>query len=113
GRGRLSPGAGVLYLFTTAVYGSALGALLTFAPSPWYPVYADSAPLWGLTVLEDQQLGGLIMWIPFGTLYTVAALALLAELLRSADARDSPLLTLSVVPVVASPTPPLDDHGRS
>lgn len=85
---RLGSGLAVIYLFTTALYGSALGALLTFSPSAWYPAYAASAPAWGLTVLEDQQLGGLIMWIPFGMVYTAVALALLARWLRTMDLRE-------------------------
>jgi putative membrane protein len=87
---RLSSGIAVFYLFTTAVYGSALGALLTFAPRPWYPAYAQSTAAWGLSPLEDQQLGGLVMWIPFGTIYTVAAVALLAIWLREIDRRNAP-----------------------
>ena len=41
---------------------------------------------WGLTPLEDQQLGGLIMWIPAGVLYVIAGLALLAGWLRESEA---------------------------
>jgi putative membrane protein len=67
-------GAAVLYLFTTAVHTSVLGALLTFSRSVWYPVY--DPPPFGLTALEDQQLGGLIMWVPGGMVYVIAALSL-------------------------------------
>jgi putative membrane protein len=80
---RLSSGAGILYLFTTGVHTSILGALLTFAPAPWYPAYAATAPKWGLTALEDQQIGGLIMWVPAGIVYVAAGLAILAVMLRS------------------------------
>jgi cytochrome c oxidase assembly factor CtaG/cytochrome c2 len=77
--GRLGwPGA-VLALFTTAVHTSLLGALLTFSGRLWYPLYAGATSRWGLTPLEDQQLAGLIMWIPGGIAYLVAALALLAS----------------------------------
>ena len=89
GRQRLGYGIAVPYLFTTAVYGSALGALLTIASRPWYPAYAERAIAWGMTGLEDQQLGGLIMWVPFGVLYTAAALALLAVWLRVLESRGS------------------------
>src|SRR4030095_529764 len=64
--GRMGDGAAVFYLFTTALHTSARGALLTFANTPWYPVYRDTTAAWGLTPLEDQQLGGLIMWGPAG-----------------------------------------------
>ena len=40
-----------------------LGALLTFASKPLYVTHALSAPSWGLTGLEDQQLAGLVMWV--------------------------------------------------
>jgi putative membrane protein len=78
-RGRLGwPGA-VIALFTTAAHTGLLGALLTFSTRLWYPLYAPATAAWGLTPLEDQQLAGLIMWIPGGLAYLVAALALLAS----------------------------------
>jgi len=85
-RGRMGYGAGVLYVFTTAVHTSILGALLTFAPAVWYPAYAATAPTWGLSPLQDQQIGGLIMWIPAGLVYLCAGLALFAAWLRESDA---------------------------
>jgi putative membrane protein len=78
-------GAAVLGVFTTALHSSALGALLTFASIVWYPIYAETAPLWGLSALEDQQLGGLIMWVPGGVVFLVAGLVLLACWLQEAE----------------------------
>ena len=83
--GKIRYGASVLYLFTTAVHTSILGALLTFASTVWYPDYAATTPAWGLTPLEDQQLGGLIMWIPAGLVYVIGGLALFASWLRESD----------------------------
>ena len=54
----------VPYIFITVVPNFVLGAFLTFAPNAWYAVYEASAALYGMTGLEDQQLGGVIMWIP-------------------------------------------------
>ena len=82
-------GAAALYVFGTAVHSSILGALLTFAPSLWYPVYADTTYAWGLSALEDQQIGGLIMWVPAGVLYTVAGLILIAAWLRESESRSA------------------------
>jgi putative membrane protein len=98
-QGRLgSPGA-VIALFTTAVHTSLLGALLTFSDRLWYPIYAPATAAWGLTPLEDQQLAGLIMWIPGGIAYLIAALALLASWLG--EPRRSPRrLALQVLPAV-------------
>jgi len=75
-------GLAVLYMFTTALHSGLLGALLTFANAVWYPAYAGRTAAWGLTPLEDQQIGGLIMWIPAGLVYIAAGLALFAGWLR-------------------------------
>ncbi|HEX6627089.1 MAG TPA: cytochrome c oxidase assembly protein [Gemmatimonadaceae bacterium] len=83
----LGYGAAVFYLFATALQTGALGALLTFAPRLWYPAYAATTAPWGLTPLEDQQLGGLIMWIPGSVPYLIAALAIFARWLRAAEIR--------------------------
>jgi cytochrome c oxidase assembly factor CtaG/cytochrome c2 len=85
--GRLGYGGAVLYVFTTAVHTSVLGALLTFAPRAWYPSYAETAPHWHLTALEDQQIGGLIMWIPAGTLLLGFTLVFLARWMKDSDKR--------------------------
>jgi len=80
-------GVAVLFMFTTALHSGLLGALLTFANSVWYPAYAQTTASWGLTPLEDQRLGGLIMWMPAGLVYIVAGLALFAGWMREAEAR--------------------------
>lgn len=91
--GRQRQGTAVFYLFATLLHTSALGALLTFSPKPWYPVYEATAPRWGLSALEDQQLGGLIMWVPGGTVFLVAALVLCAAWLNGSAARPGPVAT--------------------
>ena len=83
--GAKSYGAGVLYLFTTAVHTSILGALLTFSKTIWYPTYTPLTVAWGWTPLEDQQIGGLIMWVPGGMVYLCAAMVLFAAWLRESD----------------------------
>ncbi|MGI8548256.1 MAG: cytochrome c oxidase assembly protein [Gemmatimonadaceae bacterium] len=72
----------VISLFTTAMYSTLLGALLAVSSTPWYSAYAVARPEWGLTPLEDQQLAGLIMWIPASVSYLAAALLLAAGWLR-------------------------------
>jgi putative membrane protein len=80
-------GASVAYIFTTAVHSGALGALLTFADSVWYPIYSGRTEAWGLSPLEDQQLGGLIMWVPAGVIYVVIGLWLFAKWLQESERR--------------------------
>jgi len=84
---RVGYGAAVVYVFTTAAHTSALGALLTFSPMLWYSAYQETTAAWGLTPMEDQQLGGLIMWVPAGVVYLVAGLLLFALWLRESERR--------------------------
>jgi putative membrane protein len=86
-RGAVSYGAGVLYLFTTSVHSGLLGVFLTLTTKLWYPVYEKSTASWGLTPIEDQQIGGLIMWIPAGVVYIIAGLLMFAGWLRESEKR--------------------------
>lgn len=86
-QGMMGYGAAVLYVFTTSIHSGVLGALITFAGSVWYPSYQGLTASWGLTPLEDQQLGGLIMWIPAGLVYVIAGLALFAGWMRESELR--------------------------
>ena len=85
--GRLTYGMGVIYCFTTAVHTSLLGALMTFAQRIWYPIYAGRTAAFGLTPLEDQQIGGLIMWVPAGVIFLGLTLWLLAGWIEESGRR--------------------------
>jgi putative membrane protein len=69
------------------MHTSVLGALLTVASRLWYPLYAARAEPWGIDVLQDQQLAGLIMWVPAGVLLGLLALALFAAWLGESGRR--------------------------
>ena len=86
-QGLMGYGAAVLYLFTTSVHSGVLGALITFTGTLLYPAYARTTESWGLTAIEDQQLGGLIMWVPAALVYIVAGLALCAGWMRESERR--------------------------
>jgi putative membrane protein len=86
--GRVEYGAAVIYVFATAVHGGVLGALLTFSPRVWYTPYIAHHPP-GFTPIEDQQLAGLLMWVPGGVILAVGGLALFAAWLRESDRRTS------------------------
>jgi cytochrome c oxidase assembly factor CtaG len=86
---RLSPAAGIAYLFTACTACSVLGIILTFAPVSICPVYQHPVDRlgmlntirgdWGLTSDKDQQVGGLLMWVPMCLIYLAAILAQLAR----------------------------------
>ena len=82
---QVNPGVGVAVLFGASVQGSALGALMAFSPAVWYPVYAATTPMWGVDTLVDQQLAGLVMWMPVGTVFVLMACALMWSWLRASD----------------------------
>jgi putative membrane protein len=86
--GRAGYGLAALCLFVTSLAGGALGALMTFAVSPWYADYAAMGMgLLGLTPEEDQQLAGLLMWIPGGMIHAGAALVMLIRWLDTGGGR--------------------------
>ena len=86
---RLSPAAGIAYLFTACVACSVLGIIVTFAPVSLCPAYQHPANQlgllgtirgrWGLTSERDQQIGGLLMWVPMCLIYATAILTQFAR----------------------------------
>jgi putative membrane protein len=83
-----SEGLGIISLFLTGIHTTLLGALLTVSDSSIYVAYREAATQpWGLTTLEDQQLGGLIMWVPGGLAYLAAALYLMLKWIRDSGER--------------------------
>ena len=72
-------GAAVASVFTTALHTGVLGALLTFTPTPLYLAYT------GPGALEDQQMGGLIMWVPAGAALVAVGVAFAGAWLRQAE----------------------------
>jgi putative membrane protein len=85
--GRIAYGVAVLYVFLTAVHSSILGALMTIAPGIWYPDYASAGAAWHVDALEDQQLAGLLMWVPSGVIFILFGLGLFAAWLGESERR--------------------------
>ena len=81
-------GLGVLLVFAMAMQSILLSVLLTFARAPWYAGYATTTSPWGLAPLTDQQLAGVIMWIPAGLVYVAVALILMAAWIRASERQD-------------------------
>lgn len=77
----------ILLLFVTMIQSGALGVILTFGARPLYASHAPWVEAWGLTRLEDQQLAGVIMWVPMGTWLAISAFVLFGFWIRSASVR--------------------------
>jgi putative membrane protein len=85
-----NPGPAIAASLFTGLQMTGLGALLVFAPRAMFAVHFTTTEAWGLSPLQDQQLGGLIMWLPFGLILTVhlvgAVGAFMQALERKAEA---------------------------
>ncbi len=64
----------VAALLISTVQMGLLGALITFAGAPLYAPHLLTTLAWGMSPLEDQQLAGLLMWVPSAALYLAAAI---------------------------------------
>jgi cytochrome c oxidase assembly factor CtaG len=89
-------GVGAAHLFATMMAMSLLGGLLTLTPRLWYPSY--SAPPLDFTPLEDQQLAGLVMWIPGCSVYAIAALVFLGVWIAASGRHELQLAKIEVLP---------------
>jgi putative membrane protein len=83
-RRRCGRAAATGYLLTMAAQCSVLGVLLAFS-RPWYPAYAATSSSWRVSPGDDQQIAGLIMWIPAGAIYLGAVAGVLASGLLSEE----------------------------
>jgi putative membrane protein len=71
---RRSAGAAIALLLGTTIQMGMLGALLTFSREPLFAAHMDTTHAFGLSPLADQQLSGLLMWVPAALPYLFAAL---------------------------------------
>lgn len=86
---RMPPLPAIVYLFSACAACSLLGAVLTFTPAGWYPAYLNPEDHlgilrtirtgWGLDAQTDQQLGGMLMWVPGCLVYLTAILGRVAR----------------------------------
>jgi putative membrane protein len=68
---RLSYPGQMLYCFLMSLPMSVVAIYVALADHVLYPAYASAPRIWGISPLEDQQIGGLIMWIPGGLFFYV------------------------------------------
>ena len=84
-RVRVDRGQAVVMVFLLGLQSVLLATLITFASTPWYEPYSSPAPGWGLDPLADQQLAGVVMWVPSGLILTAVGILLLVRWLREID----------------------------
>jgi putative membrane protein len=88
GHRRLAYPFAVVFVVATMLHSGVLGGLMMYAPEPWYPSHIAGAAAWHVSALEDQQLAGLLMWIPAGFVYIGVAIWLVHRWLVT-DERDT------------------------
>lgn len=84
---RLSIGGQILYIFLNGMPAVALGAGLTFLPALYAPYIQQPIRAWGLSPAVDQQLGGLIMWVPVNIAYIIIVSILFIRWMQAQDAK--------------------------
>ncbi len=88
--GRISYGWRIGYVMAALAQNEILAVAITFANTLWYTYYQEVPRLWGLSPLDDQRLGGAIMWVPGGMMYGIAAVVLLYKII-AAEEKKPPL----------------------
>ena len=83
---RLPVGGQILYIFFNGMPSVALGAGLTFLP-PLYAPYLSAPRVWGISPATDQQLGGLIMWVPVSIVYIGIVSVLFIRWIQTMEAK--------------------------
>ena len=81
----LSPFSRAGYALTAIPPNMLAGLAFVFAASPIYPYYEAMPRLWGLSVMEDQVIAGLIMWVPGSMMFIIAALVVAARWLQAEE----------------------------
>lgn len=88
--GRFAPAFRIAYLLMALPINAMLGIALTFSRQPLYTYYTTVPRLWGISVMQDQMLGGQIMWVPGSMMYVIAAAILLGRSLHADRSESSP-----------------------
>ena len=85
---RLAYPAQLLYCFLMMIPMSIVAIYIAMADSALYPAYAFAPRMWGISPMEDQLIGGLIMWIP-GGLFFMGVMSVVFFKWQARDGADS------------------------
>jgi cytochrome c oxidase assembly factor CtaG len=103
-------GARALGLTTAAIVTDLPGVIMIFAPRAYCSVPKEDAAHWGLTILEDQQIAGLLMWVPANLIFFGIAIGLVARAMSDATAQESD--PVPQAPPQPPPQPPYSVANR-
>ncbi len=84
-RGRMSYGLRMGYLLSALVPNEILGVAISLSGQPIYKHYTSVPRVSSLSVMDDQTLGGALMWVPGGMMYALGAVVLLARMLEQEE----------------------------
>jgi cytochrome c oxidase assembly factor CtaG len=90
----------MVFVATAAILSSLPGALITLASRPLYPIHTEGVSAWGLTLLQDQQLAGLVMWIPGGFAFLAALAFVFVKWLQHSDGERVGFVTRVASPAI-------------
>lgn len=82
---RLSYGARALFVMTGAVATDLPGVIMVFAPAAICTMPNENAAVWGVTPLQDQQIAGMLMWVPANLIFFAIATYLFARWMAAPD----------------------------
>ena len=101
---RLPLWAGLFAMAAAAAQGALLAALLTFATRPWYGAYSNGTGPWGLSRLQDQALGGVMMWVFASPVYVLVAVHLVFRWLNADERNAAKMDDLRSIPATTAST---------
>lgn len=78
----MSVGQRLIYTISVVPVSVIIGVAIAFAQTPIYTYYLDVPRLMGLSVLEDQMISGILMWIPGSEMFFWAALIVLTQIVK-------------------------------
>jgi len=81
----LPPAGRIAYTLSIVPANLVAGVAISFASEPIYWHYTTVPRVWGISALQDQQLGGTIMWIPGSMMYLLAAIILISQQVREGE----------------------------
>jgi cytochrome c oxidase assembly factor CtaG len=100
----MSQGLRFAFLLSAVPISMVAGLAITFATEPIYSYYEAMPRLWGISVMDDQRIAGVIMWVVGSMMYMLAALIIAARWLQKEEGKTAlPELAWATEKAIATP----------